>query len=90
MMEVFAKRYYTQNCRNPHIDMPFAGPDTAYILAYSCIMLNTDAHNPNVKRKMSRGAWLFLLVPVDLSDEASKKILRGVRLFLLVLSLFKN
>jgi Sec7-like guanine-nucleotide exchange factor len=27
--------------------------DTAYILSFSLIMLNTDAHNPNVKTKMS-------------------------------------
>jgi len=27
---------------------------TAYVLAYSTIMLNTDAHNPQVKRRMTR------------------------------------
>jgi Sec7-like guanine-nucleotide exchange factor len=27
--------------------------DVAYVLAYSVIMLNTDAHNPNVKRRMT-------------------------------------
>jgi brefeldin A-inhibited guanine nucleotide-exchange protein len=26
---------------------------TAYVLAYSTIMLNTDAHNPQVKRRMT-------------------------------------
>jgi brefeldin A-inhibited guanine nucleotide-exchange protein len=28
--------------------------DTAYVLAYSTIMLNTDAHNPQVKHRMTR------------------------------------
>lgn len=27
--------------------------DTAYVLAYSIILLNTDAHNPQVKRRMT-------------------------------------
>ena len=28
--------------------------DAAYILAYSTIMLNTDAHNPQVKNRMTK------------------------------------
>jgi Sec7-like guanine-nucleotide exchange factor len=31
----------------------FKSADVAYVLAYSVIMLNTDAHNPQVKNKMS-------------------------------------
>ncbi|KAG9137689.1 hypothetical protein Leryth_024809 [Lithospermum erythrorhizon] len=47
IMEKFAERY----CKcNPKA---FASADTAYVLAYSVIMLNTDAHNPMVKNKMS-------------------------------------
>jgi hypothetical protein len=46
MME-FARRYCLNN---PNV---FSSSDTAYVLAYSLIMLNTDAHNPNVKKKMS-------------------------------------
>ena len=32
--------------------------DTAYILAFSTIMLNTDAHNPNVVKKMSKQQFI--------------------------------
>ncbi|KAG8096800.1 hypothetical protein GUJ93_ZPchr0013g34493 [Zizania palustris] len=47
IMEKFAERY----CKcNPKA---FSSADTAYVLAYSVIMLNTDAHNPMVKNKMS-------------------------------------
>mmetsp|Transcript_25861 Transcript_25861/g.43279 ORF Transcript_25861/g.43279 Transcript_25861/m.43279 type:complete len:1714 (+) Transcript_25861:76-5217(+) len=47
MMEKFAERY----CKdNPGV---FASADTAYVLAYSVIMLNTDAHNPQVRKKMT-------------------------------------
>eukprot|EP00002_Diphylleia_rotans_P016528 TRINITY_DN3218_c0_g1_i3.p1 TRINITY_DN3218_c0_g1~~TRINITY_DN3218_c0_g1_i3.p1 ORF type:complete len:990 (+),score=197.12 TRINITY_DN3218_c0_g1_i3:89-3058(+) len=52
MMEKFAERY----CRNnPSI---FKHADTAYVLAYSIIMLNTDAHSPMVKNKMSKADFV--------------------------------
>ncbi|KAI0921698.1 hypothetical protein AcV5_000779 [Taiwanofungus camphoratus] len=44
----FAERYIAGNSQTP-----FANADTAYILAYSIILLNTDAHNPQVKRRMT-------------------------------------
>lgn len=46
IMEKFAERY----CKcNPN---SFTSADTAYVLAYSVIMLNTDAHNSMVKDKV--------------------------------------
>lgn len=48
LMEKFAERFV--NC-NPDA---FKSADVAYVLAYSVIMLNTDAHNPQVKVKMSQ------------------------------------
>ncbi|KAJ3273363.1 guanine nucleotide exchange protein for ADP-robosylation factor [Terramyces sp. JEL0728] len=36
----------------------FTSADTAYVLAYSVIMLNTDQHNTQVKRKMSKHDFL--------------------------------
>lgn len=47
IMNEFAHRYCANN---PAV---FSVADTAYILAYSLIMLNTDAHNPNVRKKMT-------------------------------------
>jgi brefeldin A-inhibited guanine nucleotide-exchange protein len=32
--------------------------DAAYILAYSAIMLNTDAHNPQVKKRMTKADFI--------------------------------
>ncbi len=32
----------------------FPDEDTAFLLAFSVIMLNTDAHNPAIKKKMSK------------------------------------
>ena len=43
----FAERYLTGN---PNA---FANADTAYVLAYSVVMLNTDQHSANVKKRMT-------------------------------------
>lgn len=48
LMEKFAEQYLS--C-NPEA---FKTADVAYVLAYSVIMLNTDAHNPQVKNKMGQ------------------------------------
>ena len=49
MMEKFAERYCSQND-----EKVFANADTAYVLAYSLIMLNTDAHSSQIKKKMTQ------------------------------------
>ncbi len=38
----------------------FPNADTAFVLAYAVIMLNTDAHNPNVKpeKKMTKNGFI--------------------------------
>ena len=48
MMEKFASRFCTQN------EGVFANADTAYVLAYSLIMLNTDAHSAQIKKKRTQ------------------------------------
>lgn len=52
IMEKFAERY----CKcNPN---SFTSAETAYVLAYSVIMLNTDAHNNMVKDKMTKADFV--------------------------------
>ena len=46
IMEKFAEKYCKCNPKT------FTSADTAYVLAYSVILLNTDAHNPMVKNKV--------------------------------------
>lgn len=54
IMEKFAERY----CKcNPN---SFTSADTAYVLAYSVIMLNTDAHNNMVKDKVCLNDLFFI------------------------------
>ncbi|KAG5646614.1 hypothetical protein DXG03_002918 [Asterophora parasitica] len=49
----FAERYIAGNAKTP-----FANADTAYVLAYSVIMLNTDAHNPQIKKRMTKADFI--------------------------------
>ena len=52
LMEKFAERYCKQN------PGAYKNADTAYVLSFSVIMLNTDAHNPQVKNKMTLEGFL--------------------------------
>ncbi|XP_046659778.1 brefeldin A-inhibited guanine nucleotide-exchange protein 1 isoform X2 [Homalodisca vitripennis] len=56
LMEKFASRYCECNPNNGL----FASADTAYVLAYSVIMLTTDLHSPQVKNKMTKEQYIRL------------------------------
>ncbi|THV08590.1 hypothetical protein K435DRAFT_825040 [Dendrothele bispora CBS 962.96] len=49
----FAERYVAGNSQTV-----FANADAAYVLAYSTIMLNTDAHSPQVKHRMTKADFI--------------------------------
>ncbi|KAG4992048.1 hypothetical protein JHK87_025505 [Glycine soja] len=53
VLEAFAERFYDHQSS----DM-FASKDTILILCYSLIMLNTDQHNPQVKKKMTEEEFI--------------------------------
>ncbi|XP_063968593.1 brefeldin A-inhibited guanine nucleotide-exchange protein 1-like [Lytechinus pictus] len=54
MMEKFASRYFEYN---PTQGI-FASADAAYVLAYSIILLTTDLHSAQVKKKMSKEEYI--------------------------------
>ncbi|KFK26192.1 hypothetical protein AALP_AA8G214600 [Arabis alpina] len=53
MIEAFSERFYEQQSSEI-----FASKDTVHILCYSLIMLNTDQHNPQVKKKMTEDEFI--------------------------------
>ncbi|KAH1155621.1 hypothetical protein AAZX31_18G202200 [Glycine max] len=72
IMEKFAERY----CKcNPKA---FSSADTAYVLAYSVIMLNTDAHNPMVKNKMSANDFIRNNRGIDDGKDLPEEYLRAL------------
>ncbi len=59
IMEKFASRFFENNLK---MDI-FASADTAYVLAYSIIMLTTDLHNAQVRVQLVTGvcSWASVL-----------------------------
>ncbi|CAL0325473.1 unnamed protein product [Lupinus luteus] len=72
VMEKFAERYCADN---PSL---FKNADTAYVLAYAVIMLNTDAHNPMVWPKMSKSDFVRMNVRDDVDECAPKELLEEI------------
>nr|XP_009397789.1 PREDICTED: brefeldin A-inhibited guanine nucleotide-exchange protein 5-like [Musa acuminata subsp. malaccensis] len=72
IMEKFAERYCADN---PGL---FKNADTAYVLAYAVIMLNTDAHNPMVWPKMSKSDFIRMNSASDIEECAPKEILEEI------------
>ncbi|KAE8702015.1 Brefeldin A-inhibited guanine nucleotide-exchange protein 3 [Hibiscus syriacus] len=72
IMEKFAERY----CKcNPKA---FISADAAYVLAYSVIMLNTDAHNPMVKNKMLADDFITNNSGIDDGKDLPEEYLRSL------------
>uniref|UniRef100_A0A7N0SZC2 SEC7 domain-containing protein n=1 Tax=Kalanchoe fedtschenkoi TaxID=63787 RepID=A0A7N0SZC2_KALFE len=72
IMEKFAERY----CKcNPKA---FSSADTSYVLAYSVILLNTDAHNPMVKIKMSPEDFIRNNRGIDDGKDLPEEYLRSL------------
>ena len=53
----------------------FKNADTAYVLAYAVIMLNTDAHNPMVWPKMSKSDFIRMNATNDPEECAPTELL---------------
>ncbi|AIN97718.1 hypothetical protein LPMP_202240 [Leishmania panamensis] len=68
-MELFAAQYCHQN---PGI---FASADTAFILSFSICMLNTDAHSPHIKNKMTKEGFLQNNRGIDEGNDIDPSIL---------------
>ena len=69
-MEAFSKQYHACN------PQAIATTDTYHLMAYACIMLHTDAHNPHIKRRMRKREFVKSLNVI--SKEISVKELEGM------------
>lgn len=58
----------------PHLNYE----DTAYVLAYSVIMLNTDAHNPQVKKRMTKADFLKNNRGINDGVDLPEELLSGI------------
>ena len=68
----FAERYVVNN---PTV---FANADTAYVLAYSVIMLNVDQHNKKVKKKMTPEDFIRNNRGINDGKDLNEDLLRSI------------
>ncbi|KAL4436787.1 hypothetical protein ABPG75_003926 [Micractinium tetrahymenae] len=73
IMQVFGRRYFEQ--------MPSMGlksADAAYVLAFSVIMLNTDLHNTQNKKKMSLEDFARINRSTNEGEPMPRELLEGI------------
>ncbi|CAI6008776.1 unnamed protein product [Closterium sp. NIES-65] len=56
----------------------FKTADSAYVLAYAVIMLNTDAHNPVVTAKMTKADFVRINSSLEGEESAPKELLEAI------------
>ncbi|KAJ8265237.1 hypothetical protein COCON_G00143360 [Conger conger] len=74
LMEKFAARYLECN----QGETLFASADTAYVLAYSIIMLTTDLHSPQVKNKMTKEQYIKMNHGINDSKDLPEEYLSSI------------
>jgi brefeldin A-inhibited guanine nucleotide-exchange protein len=74
LMEKFASRYLETN---PNTGI-FASADTAYVLAFSIIMLTTDLHSPQVKNKMTKEQYIKANRGINADDDLPEEYLSQI------------
>ncbi|CAF3751735.1 unnamed protein product [Rotaria sp. Silwood1] len=74
LMEKFAGRFC--EC-NPNLQI-FASADTAYVLAYSVIMLTTDLHSVNVKQKITKQQYIKMNRGINESRDLPEEFLSKI------------
>ncbi|CAK8538183.1 unnamed protein product [Lathyrus sativus] len=72
VLEAFSDRYYEQS---PHI---LANKDAALLLSYSIILLNTDHHNSQVKKKMTEEDFVRNNRQINGGNDLPREVLSGL------------
>eukprot|EP00047_Mylnosiga_fluctuans_P017396 m.61060 g.61060 ORF g.61060 m.61060 type:complete len:1686 (-) comp7058_c0_seq3:111-5168(-) len=74
MMLKFAQRYCDVHPENG----VFASPDAAYVLAYSIMMLNTDLHSTQVKRKITKDGFIRMTRGINDNRDLPKEYVEAI------------
>ncbi|KAH9582203.1 Sec7 domain [Trypanosoma melophagium] len=72
VMEIFAKQYCAQNPDS------FSGPSPAFILAFSIMLLNTDAHSSQITEKMTLEQFIRNNKGIDDGKDLPQHLLEGI------------
>lgn len=72
VMEQFGVKFYNDN---PNL---FSCADTVYVLAFSTLMLHTDAHHPNVKSRMTLNEFVANNRGIDAGKDLPESFLENL------------
>lgn len=74
-LSIILKSFDSYCADNPKL---FKNADTAYVLAYAVIMLNTDAHNPMVWPKMTKSEFVRMTTVSEGEECLAKELLEEI------------
>lgn len=72
IMEALSVKYVEDNPNE------FQNSDAAYVLSYSIMMLNTDAHNPMLTNRMSKSDFISNLADIKALEGVEKEMIEGI------------
>ena len=72
MVQAFAAWYHVSNLGT------FRHQDTAHVLAFAVIMLHTDAHNKQIKKKMTEAQFVKMMRGIDQGTDLNATMLSNV------------
>jgi len=73
LLSYFSDRYY--DCNR---DCPFKSSDSIYTIVYSLLMLNTDLHNRNVKKKLKPSYFVDSVLLMEENSDLSRIYLESL------------
>ncbi|GJQ13675.1 hypothetical protein GpartN1_g5466.t1 [Galdieria partita] len=74
ILQSFSEHFYEQNKNSA----PFSSADAAHVLAFACIMLNTDQHNSSIKKKMTLEEFISNSRGINDGHDLPREFLREV------------
>ncbi|EME32087.1 GTP:GDP antiporter/ protein homodimerization [Galdieria sulphuraria] len=74
ILQSFSEHFYEQNKSST----PFNSADAAHVLAFACIMLNTDQHNSSIKKKMTLEEFISNSRGINDGHDLPREFLREV------------
>jgi len=69
---------FQHNCSLEYLLYKKQLTDTAYVLAYSTILLNTDAHSPQVKKRMTKADFVKNNRGINDGEDLPEQLLHNI------------
>ena len=75
---LFSQFYFKVNCNIDYPEFHVQNENDVYLLTYSAIMLNSDAHNPRVKEKMTADRFISTMITIIAGGKFPRELLHNM------------